>query len=279
MSSEYAKLAIELVAVTKRFKGASIPLYCDFSMTFQTGKSTVIVGPSGCGKSTLLNMISLALAPDSGEIIIDGRPRNISHLGELPIAYLFQKDALVPWATVLQNALLGVACRGPVTNDIKDRAVGFLELLGLGGYEFRYPHTLSGGQKQLVALVQNLLIDPDILILDEPFAHLDFQTKLLLEGELLGAVRLTRSLKIRPTTLVLVTHDLEEAVVIGDRIVVMGRRNNASAEIVREFFVPIPESERDPVQLRQSAVMRSLFHDAWNATKMFARAPEKTVGL
>jgi NitT/TauT family transport system ATP-binding protein len=271
--------AIELRQITKSFDADRPPLYRDFSLSIEAGKSTAIVGPSGCGKSTLLNMIALALAPDNGEVLIDGRSCTTSQFGSLPISYIFQKDALIPWESVLDNTLLGAACRGSVTSDLQQKARAFLGLVGLQGHEDYYPRMLSGGQRQLVALIQNLLTEPDILILDEPFAHLDFQTKLLLEADLLAAIRLTRSKRARPMTVILVTHDLEEAIVIADRIVVVGRHPQQSVEIACDFGVPIPDLERDPARVRESAEMRVLFHSTWSAIKTYVPDRDRAVSF
>jgi NitT/TauT family transport system ATP-binding protein len=249
--------AIELRGICKQFNGE--PLVENFDLSIEQGESAVLVGPSGSGKTTLLNIISLIEPIDAGQILLGGMPYRPADIGQPRLAYIFQRDALLPWATVGQNIMLGIeAVRSPQAADL-ERAHSFLAKVGLEGYQGRYPGTLSGGQRQLVAIVQNLLLDPDILLLDEPFSNVDFPTRLLLEREVIDLLELARRERDRPITLVMVTHDIEEAIVIGSRVISLGRSNGQALQIVRDARIDLPISERDPILLRGSDILRRHF--------------------
>ena len=184
------KPAIELRGICKQFNCE--PLVDKFDLSIEEGESAVFVGPSGSGKTTLLNLVSLVTPVDAGQVILGGTVYRNADVGKPKLAYIFQRDLLHPWETVGQSVLLGIeAKRTPEPAD-RERASAFLAKVGLGGYEGRYPGTLSGGQRQLVAIVQNLLLDPDILLLDEPFSNVDFPTKLMLEREVFDRLHFAR---------------------------------------------------------------------------------------
>lgn len=258
-------VAIELLGIRKTF-GRDDILFDAFSLCVPRGQSVAIVGPSGAGKSTLLNMMALVEPADSGEVRIDGLARKISEVGSLALAYIFQRDALLPWRTVLENVMLGQLCRGVQTTELRQKAVKLLDEIGLADYRERLPSALSGGQRQLVAIAQNLLVEPTILLLDEPFASLDFQNKLLLEQRLL---RLLRTRERTPLTCVLVTHDIEEALVLAERVIVLGRKPGFASQVVLDLKVPMPLGERDPITTRQHPDVRESFQNLWSAIRPF----------
>ena len=212
-----------------------------------------IVGPSGCGKSTILNMIGSLIAPSGGEILVDGErvgPRAATQVG-----YVFQKDTVFPWRTVAQNIALGLQYRGVAGAEIRSRVSEAVALAGLEGFEDAFPATLSGGMRQRVALMRSLVVNPEILLMDEPFGALDTHTKLNLHAELLslwGA---------RQQTVVFVTHDLSEAITLADRIVVMTRRPGR-IKLVYEVKLPRP---RDVIALRESAEYLREYGEIWHA--------------
>lgn len=273
---------IELRNLTKVFPRAAedgrLTIYRDFNLEIEAGETLAIVGPSGCGKTTLLNTIALLEAHDSGEVLFGGEPKDVCDAGSLSVGYLFQRDALLPWRTAWGNAILGLSCRGMLNQNTKDLAATYFRRFGLEGFEHAWPQTLSGGQRQRVALIQNLLIDPDVLLLDEPFGSLDYQTKLVLEGELLSVIR-SRNGNGSRKTVIFVTHDIEEAIVFADRVIVLGMPpvgihydarlvENASQVSLQEehdgrVYYVFPESLRDPVSARQSSVMQTLFGNIW----------------
>jgi NitT/TauT family transport system ATP-binding protein len=211
-----------------------------------------IVGPSGCGKSTILNMIGSLIAPSGGEILVDGErvgPRPASQVG-----YVFQKDTVFPWRTVAQNIALGLQYRGVATAEIRSRVTEAVTLAGLEGFEDAFPATLSGGMRQRVALMRSLIVNPEILLMDEPFGALDTHTKLNLHAELLslwGA---------RQQTVVFVTHDLSEAITLADRIVVMTRRPGR-VKLVYDVKLPRP---RDVIRLRETAEYLREYGEIWH---------------
>ena len=158
----------------------------DLDLTIRDGEFCSIVGPSGCGKSTLLGIISGLLQPTEGQVLLDGVSIRGTHER---VGILLQKDHLFEWRTVLQNAELGLEIRGRNTAEARRRAHQLLESYGLAGFENAYPHQLSGGMRQRVALIRTLATDPDVLLLDEPFSALDYQTKLILERDVHRIIR------------------------------------------------------------------------------------------
>jgi len=208
-------LVVRHVAKSYEVDGRLVPVIGDLSMTLDTGQVVSIVGPSGCGKTTLLNTLCGLLTPDSGRISwygqeITGQPQNVG--------YMLQKDLLLPWRTALGNVMLGLEIRGVAAGEARDSSHAMLDQLGLHGFADHYPSTLSGGMRQRVALARTLVNEPAVLLLDEPFASLDFQNKLLIESDTAKLVR------ERGRSLLLITHDIEEAVSLADRVIVLSKR-------------------------------------------------------
>jgi NitT/TauT family transport system ATP-binding protein len=208
-------LVVERVAKSYEVDGQIVPVIGDLSLTLGKGEIVSIVGPSGCGKTTLLNTLCGLLTPDSGRIRWNGReiagqPQNVG--------YMLQKDLLLPWRTALSNTMLGLEIRGVPAGEAHDRSRAMLDQLGLHGFADHFPSTLSGGMRQRVALARTLVNEPDVLLLDEPFASLDFQNKLLIENDTAKLVRKGGR------SLLLITHDIEEAVSLADRVIVLSKR-------------------------------------------------------
>ena len=208
-------LVVRHVAKSYEVDGRLVPVIGDLSMTLDTGQIVSIVGPSGCGKTTLLNTLCGLLTPDSGHVSwygqeIAGQPQNVG--------YMLQKDLLLPWRTALGNVMLGLEIRGVAAGEARDSSHAMLDQLGLHGFADHYPSTLSGGMRQRVALARTLVNEPAVLLLDEPFASLDFQNKLLIESDTAKLVR------ERGRSLLLITHDIEEAVSLADRVIVLSKR-------------------------------------------------------
>ena len=208
-------LIVEHVVKSFEVKGKIVPVIGDLSLSLNKGEIVSIVGPSGCGKTTLLNTLCGLMAPDSGRIRwygreLAGQPQNVG--------YMLQKDLLLPWRTALKNVMLGLEVRGVAANEALDRVRAMLDQLGLHGFGDHYPSTLSGGMRQRVALARTLVNEPDVLLLDEPFASLDFQNKLLIESDTAKLVR------EGGRSLLLITHDIEEAVSLADRVIVLSKR-------------------------------------------------------
>ena len=208
-------LIVEHVVKSFEIEGKIVPVIRDLSLSLNNGEIVSIVGPSGCGKTTLLNTLCGLIAPDSGRIRwygrqLTGQPQNVG--------YMLQKDLLLPWRTALKNVMLGLEVRGVAANEALDRVRAMLDQLGLHGFGDYYPSTLSGGMRQRVALARTLVNEPDVLLLDEPFAALDFQNKLLIENDTAKLVR------EGGRSLLLITHDIEEAVSLADRVIVLSKR-------------------------------------------------------
>ncbi len=196
----------------------------NISFDLREGELLCIVGPSGCGKSTLLSLIAGLLKPGKGKIQFPTK----QPLGKKPIGYIFQFDALLPWRKVKGNLLLGLELNGGSDSQETEKAINnYLATFNLDKSILeKYPSELSGGMRQRVAIIQSLMYDPQLMLLDEPFASLDFYTKLRLEGEFWSMV------KMRKKAAILVTHDIDEAIAIGDRVLLMG---GDPGGIVKEF--------------------------------------------
>jgi NitT/TauT family transport system ATP-binding protein len=207
--------AIELKGVTKRFvspSGKSFTALRDLDLVVEAGEFCAIVGPTGCGKSTTLALISGLEPPSLGTVRVFGEP--VRSVGR-SVGYVFQRDAVFPWKNVLENVAMGPRFRGTDTDAANREAREWIARVGLAGFERYYPHQLSGGMRKRVALAQTLINHPRILLMDEPFSALDVQTRALMENELLDLWASTGA------SVVFVTHDLEEAIGLADRVVVI----------------------------------------------------------
>src|SRR5437016_5013509 len=226
-----ASPSIELRGVTKRFatpKGGIYTALRDLTMDVAPGEFCAVVGPTGCGKSTTLALISGLELASAGEVRVEGRP--VKGIAD-GIGYVFQTDAVFPWKTVLDNVAAGPRYHGAPGRDAHARAKDWIARVGLAGFEDRYPHQLSGGMRKRVALAQSLINEPQILLMDEPFAALDVQTRTLMENELLELWSQTSA------SVVFVTHDLEEAISLADRVLVL---TAAPATMTRSSPIELP---------------------------------------
>ena len=218
----------------------------DISFDIRERDFVSVIGPSGCGKTTVFNIIAGLLEPDDGVLTYRGEAGD-SLRGW--IGYMMQKALLFPWRTVLGNVLLGLDVRGVQRKTAIETARDYLARFGLTGFENAYPSTLSGGMRQRVALIRTLIQDPDILLLDEPFSALDYQTRLYLEGVLLDAVATFDK------TVILITHDVDEAVALSKRVVVLsGRPTRVKAEHVIDI------DRRTPIDARSDPRFSDYFH-------------------
>ncbi len=245
---------VELQGVWRCFAGRQHPLFRNLHLQISAGEVVAIVGRSGCGKSTLLNLVSTLDRPERGVVKVHGAPLIRHPASNLKVGYLFQQPALLPWASVLSNALLGVRCNGGVHDEDRDRARAMLAAFGLEGRDGDRPHRLSGGECQRVALAQSLLVEPDLLLLDEPFSSLDVPTRLGLERVVLDVTR-QNTARGHARATVIVTHDLEEAVVLADRVLVLGRIAGGTPSAVIGEMTVVGLEDRDPVGSRRSPVV------------------------
>ena len=212
--------------------GRQIPALQDVSFDVAEGEMVTVVGPSGCGKSTLIHLIAGLIRPAAGDLLVDGR--RVRGPGS-DRGVVFQELAILPWRTARRNIGHGLEIAG-VPGQERDRIVArYIDLVGLRGFEDRYPHELSGGMKQRVAVARTLAADPKVILMDEPFAAVDAQTRITLQEELLRISVVTKK------TILFVTHSVDEAVFLGDRVMVLTRRPGRVKESV---VVPLPRGGR-----------------------------------
>jgi NitT/TauT family transport system ATP-binding protein len=214
----------------------------------------VIVGPSGCGKSSLLDLLAGLTKPSSGQILLDGKPIDGPGMDR---GIVFQQYALFPWKTALANVEFGLEAKGVAKKERRKTAQEFIELVGLAGFENRYPHELSGGMKQRIAIARSLAYNPEVLLMDEPFAALDAQTRETLQTELLRIWETTKK------TIIFITHGIEEAVYLGQRVTVMTSRPGRIKQIIDIPF----ESRTSEEDLRSNPDFVKLRHHIWDLLK------------
>jgi NitT/TauT family transport system ATP-binding protein len=230
----------------------------NISFAVKPGEFVSVIGPSGCGKTTLLSMIAGLIRPTQGEVRVFGE----KVAGPSPrIGYMLQQDYLFPWRTILDNALIGLELRRKLTAEKRDYVLHLLDEMGLAGFREAQPSQLSGGMRQRVALVRTLATEPDILLLDEPFSALDYQTKLQLE-ELVA-----KTLREKGKTALLVTHDITEAIAMSDRIAVLQPR---PGRLRRELKIPAPIRAELPLAARERRGFQELFRDIWTEFEAMA---------
>jgi NitT/TauT family transport system ATP-binding protein len=243
---EHAEVVVAVENITVKF--GNYTAVQDVSFEVPTGNFLSIVGPSGCGKSTLLNLVSGLSTPATGSV------RNaILERGER-MGYMFQRDLLLDWRNVVQNVALGLEAQGESRRVARQKARDLLPAYGLEGFEFLYPCQLSGGMRQRAAFARTMSTNPPLLLLDEPFSALDYQTKLKLEGELLAPFRRSGG------TAVMVTHDIDEAVAVSDVVLVMTGRPGRVAAI---HEVPFAASGLAPFEVRDAEGFGHHVRDIW----------------
>jgi len=239
----------------------------DISISVQEGEFIALVGPSGCGKSTLLSIISGILEQTEGNVLLEGKS---IHSSKTDIGYMLQQDYLFPWKTILENVLIGPKIKHRKTEDTKKRANELLAEVGLPNVAGAFPGSLSGGMRQRVALVRTLMTNPKILLVDEPFSALDYQTRLKLESIVSDLLRSYRK------TAVLVTHDIGEAISMSDRIFLMNANPGSIANV---FEVPIELRDEKPFYVRRHPKYQPLFDRVWEALNQTESPEEEKVVL
>lgn len=250
-----SKLKIEnLSMIYHTLDGETAAVY-DLTLDVNDGEFISIVGPSGCGKSTLLSAIAGLLRPSSGKILLDGSeiiyPCNKT---SNKIGYMLQKDHLFEWRSIIKNITLGLEIQGKYNKDSIKNVENILKKYGLLGFKDYYPHQLSGGMRQRVALIRTLATNPEILLLDEPFSAVDYQTRLAVSDEVYKII------KGEGKTSIMVTHDIAEAVAISDRVVVLSKRPGQLKNI---YEIKLSTENRTPIKSREAPEFRHYFNTIW----------------
>ena len=225
----------------------------DVTLTVGDGEFVSVVGPTGCGKSTLLNVGAGLLAPSSGSVEVFGQPLQGINTRA---GYMFQTDSLMPWRTALGNVMAGLEFRGAA--DARAQAEDWLKRVGLGGFGDRYPHQLSGGMRKRTSLAQTLALDPDIILMDEPFSALDIQTRQLMENEVLDLWAAKKK------AVLFITHDLDEAIAMSDRVVVLSA--GPASHPIGEFAIDLPRP-RDVAEVRTQPRFIELHQAIWDVLR------------
>ena len=224
----------------------------DVNVAVAAGEFVAVVGPTGCGKSTLLNMAAGLLAPSTGTVEVFGQP--LAGINARA-GYMFQAESLMPWRSALGNVMAGLEFRGDLAKpQAQQHAEDWLRRVGLGGFGDRYPHQLSGGMRKRVSLAQTLALDPDIILMDEPFSALDIQTRQLMENEVLALWQAKRK------AVLFITHDLDEAIAMSDRVVILSA--GPGSRPIGEFAIDMPRP-RDVAEIKTSARFTQLHAAIW----------------
>lgn len=249
-----SKIAFSLENVRKTFEdadGNDVEVIRNITLDVREAEFISIVGPSGCGKTTMFNIIANLLPPSSGKIV--HHKMNYKRVGT-NIGYMLQRDLLFPWRTIIENVILGLEIEGIPKDKCFEKAKAYLEKYGLKDFANAYPSMLSGGMRQRVALIRTLITEPDIILLDEPFSALDYQTRLVLEEEIVAILRESGK------TVVLITHDIGEAIAMSDRIAVMTQRPTAVKKV---YDVGLAREHGSCLKARNDPRYQQLFDDIW----------------
>jgi NitT/TauT family transport system ATP-binding protein len=225
----------------------------DVNLTVGAGEFVSVVGPTGCGKSTLLNVAAGLLAPSTGRVDVFGQP--LAGINARA-GYMFQAESLMPWRTAAQNVMAGLEFRGVL--DAGAQADTWLKRVGLGGFGDRYPHQLSGGMRKRVSLAQTLVLDPDIILMDEPFSALDIQTRQLMENEVLALWAEKKK------AVLFITHDLDEAIAMSDRVVCLSA--GPASHPIGEFAIDLVRP-RDVAEVRATPRFVELHQAIWGVLR------------
>ena len=257
--------AIVSSGASRLFLDGAVIAFRQLSLSVRRQEILCIVGPSGCGKTTFLRCIAGLTELSDGELAVNGEPVTGPPDG---VAMVFQHFGLLPWKTVYDNAAFGLAMAGAPQEKIRERVGHYLDLVGLNGFEKRFPYQLSGGMQQRVGLVRALAMNPSVLLMDEPFAALDAQTREILQEELLKLMQRPEERK----TMVFVTHSIDEAILLGDRIAVMTQRPGRIKEVLdMPFGWP-----RDPEAVRADPRFAELRNHIWRELQQ--AKPKSAVG-
>ena len=253
-SSELHRIEVRRLSKSFQLSGVTIEAVREVSFNVRRGEFVALLGPSGSGKSTVLNMIATLVGPSNGEILIDGKPI-VAGKATPNVGYVFQRDTLFPWRTVADNIGYGLQLAGVREAERRERVATCISQAGLKGFEYAYPSTLSGGMRQRAALMRTLVVEPQILLMDEPFGALDTHTKIDMHQVLL------RIWEREQQTVLFVTHDLGEALTLADRIVLFSARPGQIKDLFEVDFA----RPRDAVRVRETPRYAELFQHIWHS--------------
>jgi len=259
-SSEHAAPALWLdniscTFISKEDRSQRYTAVADTTLAIAPGEFVSVVGPTGCGKSTLLNVGAGLLEPSSGSVRVFGEElKGVNRRA----GYMFQAEALMPWRSALQNVIAGMQFRGMEEGAARQLGEEWLARVGLQGFGDRYPHQLSGGMRKRVALAQTLILDPDIILMDEPFSALDIQTRQLMENEVLDLW------SAKKKAVLFITHDLDEAIAMSDRVVVLSA--GPATHPIGEFIIDLPRP-RDVAEVRAHPRFVELHSQIWGVLR------------
>jgi len=277
--------ALELLDITCTFRARDdarqrYTAVADTTLCVAAGEFVSVVGPTGCGKSTLLNVAAGLLEPSTGSVRVFGRP--LAGINARA-GYMFQSEALMPWRSALANVMVGLQYRGMAEAEARAQATQWLARVGLAGFEDRYPHQLSGGMRKRTALAQTLALDPDIILMDEPFSALDVQTRQLMENEVLDLWAGGEGRRAAPSpertplggghavpggrgrkAVLFITHDLDEAIAMSDRVVVLSA--GPATHPIGEFVIDLPRP-RDVAEVRMHPRFVELHSQIWGVLR------------
>jgi len=258
--NQTAGYALELLDVTCTFRsrddaGEAYTAVGETTLRIRAGEFVSVVGPTGCGKSTLLNIGAGLLPPTPGTAKVLGQP--LSGINTRA-GYMFQTEALMPWRSAIDNVMVGLQYRGVPDDEARRQAQAWLERVGLSGFGDRYPHQLSGGMRKRTALAQVLALDPDIILMDEPFSALDIQTRQLMENEVLDLWAAKKK------AVLFITHDLDEAIAMSDRVVVLSA--GPATRPMGEFDIDLPRP-RNVAEVRTQARFIELHTQIWDVLR------------
>ena len=232
------------------------------SLAVRDGEFVAVVGPSGCGKSTLLSLVAGLVRPTSGAVLVGGQPVTGP---SRRVGYMLQEDYLFRWRDVASNVVLGLEVQGRLDAASRARALGLLDKYGLGDFKHHLPRQLSGGMRQRVALIRTLAVDPEVLLLDEPFSALDYQTRLALQDEIWGILRRENK------TTILVTHDISEAIAMADRVIVLTKR---PGRVRTDYTIDVGAA--NPLRRRESGQFARYFDAIWKELEVHVGEPGRS---
>lgn len=245
------KLKAENISVIYHTLDGETEAIKDFNLEVEEGEFICLVGPSGCGKSTFLNVVAGLIKPSKGKIYIDNevitKPSN-------KIGYMFQKDHLFEWRTIYKNIILGLEIQNKLNNENLKKLEYMLDKYGLLSFKNYYPRQLSGGMRQRAALIRTLALNPDILLLDEPLTALDYQTRLAVADDIYKII------KNEGKTVIMVTHDISEAISLSDRVVILSKR---PAQIKNILKINFSIKNRTPIKVREAPEFKDYFNIIW----------------